>query len=174
MKYKINKKEIDSADVISVLEEIAVLKLTPINSDAIDELIQVLDNTDDYKLIDTIALIFSDLNYDLALQSMVKKLDKIKNSNHTSTLIYACAEYDCAKYILFFSELLINYDYHTALECYSVLEAIKEPINLSEKIIAVKKFEKALLDLNRVDDKYSIINDALQLVKGMNIKIADN
>ncbi len=168
MQLKLKAKEFLITDVDKIIAALSNLDPKNIEIETIYELLKIFEATDNYILIDKLALFLSDTGRAIILEPLIRKLNKIKQSNHTSTLIYVCSEYDCSEYILFFIDLLISNDYHTMIEAMSVLESIKNPIKLADKIIAHKKLTDALIGLNEAEENYTYINDALELIDSLN------
>lgn len=165
MKFKIVNTEFSITEIDGMVEKISTLDVNNIDQNILNQLIHIFNHTGNYKLLDTIAILFADINDDLALQSMINKLEILKTSNHISTLIYACSEYDCGNYIEFFSDMLIQCDYHAMLECLSVFNNIKKPINFSEKASVMNKLNQYLLGLKIDDAEYELIQEALETIE---------
>lgn len=153
----------DNDEIYNELFSITV----PIENDIKVQLVKIFNLTDDNKARDKIALIFSDLSDEHIIPVLINKINEIKYSGHISTLIYACSEYDCAEWVVFFVELVIDLDDSSYLEAISVIEGMQKPIKLSDKVICIKRLADYLSSIGNESKKYEDIEAVLELLDNM-------
>ena len=169
-KYVINGKEFNSDDSASILAEIKIIKQKEVGDRILEDLIVIFKHTYDFKLLDGIALLFADASNKEVIKVLVDKIVELKDSGHTSTLIYACSEYDCAEYILIFAELLLYFEDSNVDEVFAVMTEIKAPIQLSDKILIQSKFEKYFISNKDIGSrKRKYIKNTIELLDGMKV-----
>ena len=167
MKFNLNGKYFEEKESDAIYNELLSI-VAPVSSDTKSQLIIVFNYTQDARVRDKIALIFADLSDKELIPILVKKITEIKYSKHISTLIYACSEYDCAEWIEFFVGIAIDLDDSSYLGAIGVIEEMRSPIKLSDKVICVKRITDYLSSLNdNKSEKYSDIESVLELIETM-------
>lgn len=169
MIYKLNSKIFDDKDFESFQKELKSIDVSSLSRDGQKELIDIFESTANPKIEHVISLIFADLNDENILPVLIRKIEKIKYSNYTDTIIYACSEYDCYVYIVFFVDLVIELEGSACIQAISVLEEIKKPIKLSDKVLCTKRLSDYLCTLSEENEKYEDITYAIELLGGMQV-----
>jgi hypothetical protein len=166
MEFYLKGKIIKDTDNDAIYHELSSIAI-PVTAAIKAELIEIFNHTSDCKARDKIALIFADLADKSIVPVLVRKIGQIKYSKHISTLIYACSEYDCVEWVVFFVNLIIDLDDSSYLEAISVIEEIRSPIILSDKIICVDQLTKHLLTIGKESNKYRDIESVIELIENM-------
>ena len=166
MKIYLNQKTFGTDENDAIYDELQSLPLT-IASTIKKELVAVFTSTEDPRIRDKVALIFADLHDEDLVPIIIKKIEEIKYSRHITTLIYACSEYDCARWIEFFVSLAIDLDDAAYIESISVIEEIRSPIKSSDRIICVKRLMDYLSSGEKGSGKYEDIERLLDFIEDM-------
>lgn len=169
MIYKLNGKKFDDNNFDFFQKELKAIEVSSLSQDGLKELIDIFESTTNPKVEHVVSLIFADLNDENILPVLIRKIEKIKHSNYTDTIIYACSEYDCYAYVNFFVGLVIELDGSACMQSISVLEEIKKPIKLSDKVLCTKRLSDYLSVLSKEDEKYEDITYAIELIEGMQV-----
>jgi hypothetical protein len=166
MKLYLNQKTFEGNDNDGIYDELLSLPLS-VASKIKNELIAIFISTEDARIRDKIALIFADIRDEHLLPVIIKKIEEIKYSRHITTLIYACSEYDCARWIEFFVSLAIDIDDAAYIEAIAVIGEIKLPIKLSDRIICAKRLMDYLSSAQKGSEKYEDIARLLDFIEDM-------
>jgi uncharacterized UPF0160 family protein len=169
MEFDLNGKFFRSDDIDAIYNELSSMSIPTITNEVKQRLVKIFSQTDNDKIRDKIALIFADLRDRHIVPVLINKINEIKYSKHISTLIYACSEYDCAEWIVFFVSLVIDLDDSSYLEAISVIEEIHAPIKLSDKIICVKRLTDYLTAIDNGSEKYEDVEGLLELIESLEI-----
>ncbi len=84
-------------------------------------------------------------------------------------MVYACSEYDCGEWVYFFVSLVIDLNDTDGafIDAISVIEEIRKPIQLSDKIICVRRLADHLFSVDEKTERYADIEGVLELVESM-------
>jgi hypothetical protein len=155
MGIQLNGKTFNEMEDDSIFAALSLIKFPVLEGDK-RQLTLLFTSTGDARIRDKISLILADIADIELVPIIIKKIDEIRNSGHITTLIYACSEYDCAKWIQFFVNLAIDFDDSVYLEAISAIDAISSPISLSDQIICVKELSNYLLRCNKGSKREAI------------------
>lgn len=169
MKFELNGKIFQSKEVEYIYNELSSINIPTITNEIKKQLVAIFNQTADNGVRDKIALIFADLRDESVVPILINKIGEIKFSKHISTLIYACSEYDCAEWIDFFVNLVIDLDDSSYLEAISVIEEMHSPVKLSDKVICVKHLMEYLSSLDKESEKFKDVEGVLELIENMEI-----
>lgn len=170
MTYKLNDKIFDDNNFELLQKELKTIEVGSLSPFLLKELITIFENTTNPKVEYVVSLVFADLNDEKILPVLIRKIEKIKYSNYTDTIIYACSEYDCYAYVDFFVDLVIELDGSACMQSISVLEGIKKPIDLNNKVLCAKVLSDYLSELSEDNEKYEDITYAIELIEGMEVR----
>ena len=170
MKFYLNQKVFDKDENDAIYSELETMGIKDADI-AKDQLIDIFNITKDAGIRDKIALFFSDLYDEDLVPVLIKKIDEIRYSKHITTLIYACSGYDCAEWIVFFVGLAIEFDDSTYIEAIGVIEEIRSPIKLSDRIVSAKLLMERLSTMEKDNEKYKAIESLLELIEDMEVVV---
>lgn len=166
MEWRLNQKTFARHDNDAIYNELLSLPLS-VASKIENDLIAIFTSTEDARIRDKVALIFADLHNEQLVPIIIKKIEEIKYSRHITTLIYACSEYDCARWIEFFVSLVIDLDDTAYIEAIAVIEEIKLPIKSSDRIICAKRLMDYLSSVEKGSEKYEDVARLLDFIEDM-------
>lgn len=154
-----NMKNILNKDNLSEINWIKSLSSEIINSNItlLKDLGTLLVKTNDARLRDVLALKLSEIGNPKVVLYLLEALEKVKESNYNSTLIYACSEYDCSEGLNLFVDILIENDDVAYLDSIYAIKAIKSPVPKKEKKIALQKIKNYLSIVSDKEKKQNII-----------------
>ncbi len=124
-----------------------ILDIVKIKNDAVGSLIDIIKTTSDSKIREAAILALIDNFKDSKIIPILKELiDSPKLSNYNAFIVYALGEYsDCKEDLFFLTELVINKDYHAALNAYNIITEMHQPFDkeaLEESINKIKSLEQ--------------------------------
>ena len=118
-------------------------------------LTELLNVSNSYKILDTVALAINELEYSKGLPFLIKRIKDPFTRNHNSTLLFACSSFNCSEYIDDLISVFINDNYHASLEAMQLLiencnydnDKIEKILNLIEEHSIKKSFKGDKEDL---------------------------
>ncbi len=137
------------------------LKFDQLSNEEQDQILSFFTSSKSFKLLDAIALFLSDSIQDKSLNAIIEVVKRLRGSKHSSTLIFACSEFDCTKYVDLFIDIMIMEDDHSTLEAAGVIEEMKGPIS-DEVYNEIKNKITYFIDNNRNSVKRDILEESLR------------
>lgn len=143
---------------ISAIEEISQSG----NSHYIPMLIDTLNNNTDPYIQKKIHILLCEIKHNDAVNELVKAIENKKYSNIQQTLISACWEngLDYTPYLSTFIKLLINGDYMTAFEAFTVIENSEGTLSEKSMNEHLKQLRSALEKIE--DERKHLIHQIIQ------------
>lgn len=106
-------------ELFRVIKEIDFTKLA--NSDK-DDLLQIFLVVKNTSIRDRIAFIFSDLHYNQAIPSILKKINESESYNNNGSLVYALDGLDVEKYMIDVVKIICTMDYEARLGAFELVQ----------------------------------------------------
>lgn len=167
MLYKLNENTFEERETERLISEISLLKRRPVSDNELHDLIEIFDITENIRIINTIAIIFSMCEREIVVDYLVKKIEALKHTKYISTLIYACSEFDCSEYLLFFVDIFVNGSYSSMIESFSVIAEMRSPIDSGQKDSAIRLIERSTREKKLDTEGQYYFHEVVHLIRSM-------
>lgn len=152
-------------NIFKVKAAIRSLRESPYFEGAIGLLISLYDRSHDQSLKKIINEFMNDLKENSVCSEVVAEINKNWKPETITMLVSSCWQsgLDYSGHCKDFAGILMSADYVTAIECFTVLEALVESLNKSQKNEVIKIIEEG--GLSPDDEKYPLANELLLLIR---------
>lgn len=153
----------NTAQTISAIEEISQSG----NSQYIPMLIDTLNNSNNVDIQNKIVKLLSEIKHKDAVEELVKAIENDKYLKIQRALISACWEngLDYTPYLSTFIQLLINGDYMTAFEAFTVIENSEGMLSQTSMNEYLQQLRSALDGAN--DERKHLIHQIIQYLPSL-------
>ncbi len=111
-------------------------------------MIDLLRTTDDFVLMNTLALALSDIGDERAVEPILERIKDPKTKGYNGTLVYSLESFDTSPYVDFILELVEEGDYEVRREAYSLLEGMIDKLSKEKKEECLKRIKTLLADVS--------------------------
>ncbi|MGN6196466.1 MAG: hypothetical protein ACTHOB_16120 [Ginsengibacter sp.] len=119
-----------------------------------------------------IAFMFSDLNYDLAIPDIIKKINQKNLYNNNGSLVYALNDMNTKEYFHSFIKIICEQDYEARLAAFEIIQKDVSAISEKTKKEALKVLEKCRIKEEKTaknkgeDSRLHFIEQTQKLIMG--------
>ena len=101
---------------------IKAINIKDLTAEDKEELLNVFASTNNHAVRNHLALVFSDLHYNEAIPSMIKKTGEQKLYNRNGTIVFALGEMETQKYFMNFIKVICEQAYEARTMAYSIIK----------------------------------------------------
>jgi hypothetical protein len=160
----------DEQQLVALHECVKSVDPNSLNKSDIDSLGRILATSDSAGLRDIIAYKFSHANKPACIPYLIESLKRNIRTNHISTIIYACSNYNCSEYLQVFADLLMLKQDMSFVDAWYTIENMRGPVPDPEILYAVNKLKAFLASKDRAYHLYDEIEKAVRIIESINDK----
>ena len=126
----------------SLYEAISSINIDQIDDSDKTELLQIFLHTNSSLIRNQIALMFSEMNYDYAIPSILEKITEKELYNANGTLVFALQTMNTLPHFTKIVKIICEQDYETRLAAFEIIQKDVHLVSRQEKINALKILEE--------------------------------
>lgn len=140
------------------------LNLNNLGAEDKEELLRIFNVVKNPALRDQIALVFSEIKYNEAVPSLIKKIKNKELFNNTATLLLSLYDLEAKKYFTSFINIICEQEYEARLMALQLIEKYAGSISaqVKKKSLEILKLHRAEEEKNYVKEQY--VNSTLNFI----------